>query len=597
MAPRDPEERPDQARMDAMSDALARMVERQNRMDARLHRIEAAMGLTASPAAPPPLPEVLPPPLPEPAAPFAADVRHETPGFSEPGLEPPPLVEPGIETRFGLGWLNRVAVITLLFGIGFLFKYAVDNQWIGPAMRVALGVAGAMLALAVGEWISLRGQKTFAQGMTGLGLALLYLSFYAGFGFYHLLPQSVAFLLMFLSTVGAAALAVHYDSQAVAVLGMVGGFLTPPLLSTGEDRLGTLAAYTLVLSAGALSLARWKRWMALEYLAFAGTWLLFAGWASQFLSDDTRKAAFGWFTATFVLFFVASALSARLWLLALNAGVYFTASYFLLDPQYHSALGGFAAALAALHGAIAWILQERDAPFSRLSGAIALVLLTLAIPLQFVSFRITILWSLEAAALAWVASRLPSPRFQLGAWFLFAAVFVRLFANDSHAFETTLLNGRLLTFVVAAASLWIASRCALSRESQCVTYGAGHFVLLWALGMEVSAWAQRTAETQDVTSVSSTGISILMAAYALALVVAGVAAGSALNRILGLGLMALVIVKLYLFDVWQLSRGFRITAFLALGGLLLLVSYLYSRFKPALEKLWGARPAGENPPL
>ena len=54
---------------------------------------------------------------------------------------------------------------------------------------MALGVAAATLSLFLGEWISLRGQKVFARGLTGLGLALLYLSFYAGFGFYHLLPQ------------------------------------------------------------------------------------------------------------------------------------------------------------------------------------------------------------------------------------------------------------------------------------------------------------------------------------------------------------------------------------------------------------------------
>jgi uncharacterized membrane protein len=86
-----------------------------------------------------------------------------------------------------------------------------------------------------------------------------------------------------------------------------------------------------------------------------------------------------------------------------------------------------------------------------------------------------------------------------------------------------------------------------------------------------------------------------MAVYALALVVMGVAARSAVNRILGLGLMALVIGKLYLIDVWQLGRGFRITAFLALGAVLLLVSYLYSRFKPAIERWWRDAPADENP--
>ena len=184
--------------MDAISGALARVLERQSNLDARVARIESAMGLTAAPepapayAEPPPLPapEILPPPIPVPL----------------------PAPESSIETRFGLGWLNRVAVITLLFGVGFFFKYAVDNQWIGPAMRVALGIAAATFALFLGEWIALRGQKLFAQGLTGLGLALLYLSFYASFGFYRLLPQGVAFLLMFLTTGAAAALTI--PSQA-----------------------------------------------------------------------------------------------------------------------------------------------------------------------------------------------------------------------------------------------------------------------------------------------------------------------------------------------------------------------------------------------
>jgi uncharacterized membrane protein len=121
--------------------------------------------------------------------------------------------------------------------------------------------------------------------------------------------------------------------------------------------------------------------------------------------------------------------------------------------------------------------------------------------------------------------------------------------------------------------------------------------MLWALGLEVAGWAGRTSDPQDVANIVSTGISILMAVYASALVVAGVVRRSALDRILGLGLFALVIVKLYLLDVWSLRRGFRITAFLALGGLLLLVSYLYSRFKPTLERLWRPeRTEREAPP-
>jgi uncharacterized membrane protein len=488
--------------------------------------------------------------------------------------------------------------VTLIFGVGFLFKYAVDNQWIGPGMRVALGIAAATLSMFLGEWISLHGQKIFARGLTGLGLALLYLSIYAGFGFYHLLPQGAAFLLMFLTTAAAAALALHHNSQAVVLLGLAGGYLTPVLLSTGEDRMWTLAAYTFVLNLGALAIARVKRWPAPEYLAWVATWVLFQGWSADWLNDETRLAAFTWLSITFLLFFTASALGTHLWLLALNTGVYFAASYALLDHSYHDWMGAFALALALLHGGLSKAVWRKYNWFAQLSAAMAVVLLTLAIPLQFAGFRITMLWCLEAAALAWLGARFDQPRYQIGAWLLFAPVFLRLFALDARIYSTSaytaLANRRFLTFFLAAASLWIASRFARSQESRVIAYGGGHMMLLWALAMEVNGWAARTADAADVASVESTGISILMAVYALALVVAGVALRSTLNRILGLGLMALVITKLYLLDVWALSHGFRITAFLALGGLLLLVSYLYSRFKPALEKFWKA---GDNSSL
>jgi uncharacterized membrane protein len=602
---------PERERMDAISGALGRLakrqdeiVQRQEELDQRLLRIESAVGLAASP--PPatvPKPEpaattlplpLTPPPLPRTPPPLPQEIPSVSPDVNTS-------LEPALETTFGLGWLNRVAVVTLIFGVGFLFKYAVDSQWIGPAMRVALGIAAATLSLCVGEWISLRGQKTFARGLTGLGLALLYLSFYAGFGFYHLLPQTTAFLLMCLTTAAAAMLALHYDSQAVALLGLAGGYLTPVLLSTGENHMWVLAAYTSMLNLGALAIARVKRWPSLEYLAWPATALLFLGWASQWLDDETRLAAWGWLSLSSGLFFAAGIAGPRLWLLALNTGAYFVGTYDLLDHQYHSSMGAFTLALAVPHALLAKAVWNNDRRLGELAAAVAAVLLTLAIPIQFVGFRVTMLWSLEAAALAWAGARFDRVRLQMAASLVFALVLIRLVTLDSvmysiDYFYTAFANRRFLTFTVSAASLWIASRFARTREAQSVSYGAGHLVLLWALGLEVAGWAGRTSDPQDVANTVSTGISILMAVYASALVVAGVALRSALNRILGLGLFALVIMKLYLLDVWSLSRGFRITAFLALGGLLLLVSYLYSRYKPALERLWRAETADHAEP-
>jgi uncharacterized membrane protein len=615
-APEEPAN-PDRDRMDAISGALARLVQHQEELDRRLLRIETTVGLSSAPEPPPAtaaseapaLPQ--PPPLPRTPPPLPQEIPWVSPDVSSG--EP----RSSLETSFGLGWLNRVAVVTLIFGVGFLFKLAVDNQWIGPAMRVALGIAAATLSLFLGEWISLRGQKTFARGLTGLGLALLYLSFYAGFGFYHLLPQSTAFLLMCLTTAGGAALALHYDSQAVALLGLAGGYLTPGLLSTGENHMSVLATYTSMLNLGALAIAYVKRWPAVEYLAWPATAWLFLGWASQWLDDENRLAAWGWLSLSFALFFAASVLGSRLWLLALNTATYFAETYFILDHLHHSSMGVFAIALALPHALLAKAVWNRERHLGELAAALAMVLLTLAIPIQFAGFRITMLWALEAAALTWVGARLNQfqlqSRLQAGALLLFGLVFIRLLVADAQIYSLqqsypAFANQRFLTFAVAAASLWIASRFAPTPQFQAVAYGTGHLVLLWALGMEIVGWARRTSDPQDISNVESTGISILMAVYGSALVVTGVALRSALNRILGLGLLALVIVKLYLLDVWSLSRGFRITAFLALGGLLLLVSYLYSRFRPALEKLWKpqtadkevlpeSRPAGEHSSL
>ena len=89
----------------------------------------------------------------------------------------------------------------------------------------------------------------------------------------------------------------------------------------------------------------------------------------------------------------------------------------------------------------------------------------------------------------------------------------------------------------------------------------------------------------NVLSAETLSLSILYGIYALLLVSAGVATRTAINRIAGLILIGLVIVKLYLFDVWQLQRPYRISAFIALGILLISTSFLYSRFRPLIESL------------
>lgn len=621
-----------------------------------------------------------------------------------PVMEPPPVQPaptPALETTLGLNWINRVAVVTLILGAGFLFKYGVDNDWIGPGTRVTLGIIAALAALIVADRLWRRGQQVFAQGITGLGLALLYLSFYAAAPLYQLIPQGVAFGLMAATTIGAGWLALLYESQAIAVLGLIGGYLTPVALSTGENRPWILFGYLLLLNAGALVIARPRRWPLLEPLAYGATVLLYLGWCASWYTTSQRPVAtifamafyaqfaiartrllwpivqllsplcvallwerdpgalplellmaggglalaglrgwaeapewtlpcfwlpvwiwavagpgpalgaairlpvFGWITAAFILFFLWAPLwglaqrralrATELLVLAAGPAAYFGTSYWLLDPAYHRYMGLLAAGLGGLHLLLAKLFwktepaEERETWPALVSIGVAFALVTLAVPMQFAGFRITIAWALEGAALAWLSSRFENRWLDLGTVAVYVLTFLRLFGVDAWIYARptefpALVNARFLTFAVSAVSLWLAAAWTRQRLAAGVAYVTGHVVLLWILATEVIAAVERNAISADQASIIAVAISVLMAVYAVVLVTIGVLTHAAIHRITGLVLVGLVVAKLYLIDVWELSRVFRITAFLALGVLLLAVSYLYSRFRASIEK-------------
>src|SRR5437899_3226534 len=131
--------------MDAPSEAIARLLRRQEATERRLEEIEKVLGIKS-------LTEPVPPPTPRAEVPSPAEedpqiacptptVQNQAGGAGDsPAQSPPPRAKaPLLETRLGLAWINRIGALTLVFFVAFTFKYAVDNAWIGPAGRVELG--------------------------------------------------------------------------------------------------------------------------------------------------------------------------------------------------------------------------------------------------------------------------------------------------------------------------------------------------------------------------------------------------------------------------------------------------------------------------
>lgn len=228
------------------------------------------------PVTPPPPAVEPPPPLETPPAP----IDEPTP----PPPAPPPTSAPAasLEEQIALVWFTRIGAAALLLGVAWFFKYAVDNNWIGPLGRVALGALAGAGVLVATELLRPRTRTVYIQVLAGVGLALLYVSAYAAFAFYHLFPASAAFAAVAVVTLLGGALAVHHRGEAILMLALIAGLLSPVLLSTGEDRPAALFGYLFVLTAfvfwAALRMSfRWATW-----LAVVGPPILFAGWYGKF---------------------------------------------------------------------------------------------------------------------------------------------------------------------------------------------------------------------------------------------------------------------------------------------------------------------------
>ncbi|MCS1350204.1 DUF2339 domain-containing protein [Mechercharimyces sp. CAU 1602] len=183
------------------------------------------------------------------------------------------------EWLIGGRWLNRIGALALIFGMAFFLKYAIDQNWISEGVRVVIGAVTGAALLVGGARSHRKGYEIFSQGLVGAGLAVLQLAVYASFQFYQLIPQAMALVLMSLVTVLAFQQAIRYNAMAISLLGWIGGFLTPFLLSTGEENVLGLFSYILLLVIGLLAvLLRKPEWKLLYPLTMGATYLIFLGW-------------------------------------------------------------------------------------------------------------------------------------------------------------------------------------------------------------------------------------------------------------------------------------------------------------------------------
>lgn len=226
--------------------------------------------LTPPQAAPAPKPSVTTPPRP---APSVLLTPTEPP--------PPPIDWESLLGVKGAAWVGGIALIASAI---FFARWTIEQGLVTPELRFAFMLFGGIGALIAAEFGLRKGYEKTANPLSGAGVAILYIAFFAGHARYDLISMPTAFVGMVFVTIAACVLAVRYDAFPTAVLGLLGGFATPVALSTGVDRPVGLFSYILLLNLGLFAVGVKRRWHALFELGLLGTLLIQIGWFSKFMS-------------------------------------------------------------------------------------------------------------------------------------------------------------------------------------------------------------------------------------------------------------------------------------------------------------------------
>jgi uncharacterized membrane protein len=261
--------------------------DRLRQLELRLAALESrpTVGPAATAASPtsatPPITATAPTPSPEPEKP-----PEPPPVAPEPAVAAPAQAAPQIsfEERFGTRWVVWVGGVALALGGIFLVRYSIEAGLLGPKVRLFLGMLLAAALIAGGEWTRRQEKLSGFAGLpsahipsilTAAGTTVAYATVYAAYALYGFLAPPFAFILLgvvALATLAAALL----HGPALAALGLVGAYVTPLLVATGQANYWALYIYLAVVTAAAFALANYRLWLwlAVTALAFHTVWLL-----------------------------------------------------------------------------------------------------------------------------------------------------------------------------------------------------------------------------------------------------------------------------------------------------------------------------------
>lgn len=409
---------------------------------------------------------------------------------------PPPLpktspAQPSTTTEALLGGriASFVGIGLLLTGIAFLIGYAIRHAWLGPAARIGLGIGAGFILIALGHWAETRGRErltVLARVLTGGGAATLYFNVFAAYGMYDLIGPIPTAIGLLLSATLTIVLALKYQSQIVAVIGVVGAFSMPALIQDDDSRIAFLLTYIAMVNLPVILLGLRRNWQGLYNTSFIFTALYQGLLLVEFDPEHGRWLVF--FSPLFFLQFttlgllklrseqVQSDRSADWLRLLLNSLLLLGVMTITIDQlDANRWMGAALVGLGLLHLLVArigwhWFRSFTNDLVTLLAGA--LMCFSLALPAQLDGAWVSVGWSLMGVTVCWLSLRARVPLLPSAALILGLLGLLKGLSFDWHLYDVPpplFLNARfasgLLSAILLGCQGWLHQRMSpLSTE-------------------------------------------------------------------------------------------------------------------------------------
>ncbi len=375
----------------------------------------------------------------------------------------------------------RVGIVILFMGMTFLIRYAITENIIPIELRL-VAVSAVAIGLMVWGWLQREKKPGFALVVQGGGIGLLYLTIFAGFSLYDVIPSTLAFILLALTVILAAVLAVLQDAKSIALFASIGGFMAPILTSSGSNNYIGLFSYYTILNIGIFAIAWFKSWRILNFVGFIFTFAISAIWGVLSYKDIYFSTTEPFLIIFFLLYVAIGILFAHkrtpFYKDYVDSSLIFGTPLLAFGMQtaivhiFEYGIAISAALLAVFYLLLANVLWKKFGERLRLLSetfvSLGVIFATLAIPFAIDGSLTAATWAIEGAGILWISIKQQQKYRRLfGIALVFAAgvmlvseLFLPIAALRpvfDYPFANSAFIGCVIIAISASCSCWLVS--------------------------------------------------------------------------------------------------------------------------------------------